>query len=50
MKGCESTFDGMVKTEEAIAVVKQTLLDLAQGQPEHAGHKSTGSKHLKVSM
>ena len=49
MNRCESTFNAMMKTEEGIGVVKQTLFDLAQGQPEHASHKTTGSEHLKVS-
>ena len=47
MNKCESTFDVMVQSEEGIGVVKQTLLDLARGQPEHANHKTT--EHLKVS-
>ena len=47
INGCESTFNVMVQTEEGIRMVKQTLLDLAQGQPEHASHKTT--EHLKVS-
>lgn len=42
VKGCESTFDVMVQTEEGIGIVKQTLLDLAQG-------KHQNSEHLNVS-
>ena len=49
INGRESTFNVMIKTEEGIKVVRNTLLQLAQGQHQLAGHKTTVSEHLKVS-
>ena len=49
INGCESTFTAMVQTEEGVKVVKNTLLHLAQGQHQLAGHETTVSEHLKVS-
>ena len=49
IKKRERTFDEMVKTEVGIRLVKQTLLNPAQGQPQHAGRQSTvGPEHLEV--
>ena len=46
---CERTFDAMVKTEAGIRLVKQTLLNPTQAQPQHAGRWSTvGLEHLEV--
>ena len=47
MNRCESTFNVMVQTEEGIRVVKQTLLDLARGQPQLRKHQN--NEHLNVS-
>ena len=40
MKGCESTFDVMVKTEEGVRVVKKALLQLSQGQCQPSKHQT----------
>ena len=49
IKKRERTFDAMVKTEVGIRLVKQTLLNPAQGQPQRAGRQSTaGPEHLEV--
>ena len=48
MKGCESTFDVMVKTEEGIRVVKKALLQLAQGKSQQPIKHQT-NEHLDVS-
>lgn len=48
MKRCESTFEVMVKTEEGIRVVKEALLQLAQGQSQPIKHQT--NEHLNVSM
>ena len=47
VKGCESTFDVMVQTAEGAGIVKQTLLYLAQGQPQLGKHQI--NDHLNVS-
>ena len=47
VKGCESTFDVMVKTEEGIRVVKKALFQLAQGQSQPIKHQT--NEHLNVS-
>ena len=47
MNGCESTFNVMVQTEEGIGIAKQTLLGLAQGQPQLSEHQN--NERLNVS-
>ena len=49
INGCENTFNEMVQKPEGVEVIRKTLLHLAQGQHQLAGHEATVSEHLKVS-